>query len=270
MEHTLIGNFRVHSGFHSRFLKSDRDVIVYLPPGYEDSPDRRYPVCYLHDGQNLFDAATAFLGREWGLDELVEQMIRDGEIEPLILAGIYNTGEKRIDEHTHIRDRNGRGGLAGKYGRLIVEELKPMIDREYRTWPNAENTGLGGSSLGGLASLYIGFRHPMAFGKLIVMSPSLWWAQRDILHCLRTRAKQPQQKIWLDVGACEGTDPGSCVQDARDLRDLLLSRQWILDGSLKFVEEEGAEHIETAWGRRMREALRFLFPNAARFDGNVP
>ena len=270
MEHTLTGNFRVHSNFHSRFLKPNRDIIVYLPPGYEESPDARYPVCYLHDGQNLFDAATAFLGNEWGVDELVEEMIRGGEIEPLILVGIYNAGEKRIDEYTQARDRNGRGGLATKYGRLLVEELKPFIDREYRTWPNSENTGMGGSSLGGLATLAIGLEYPLVFGKLIVMSPSVWRARRDILRRIPARRQRSRQKIWLDVGTCEGDNPQVCVQDVRDLRDVLLRKRWTLESNLKFVEEEGAEHTEKAWGQRMREALRFLFPKQASFDANVP
>ncbi len=103
-----------------------RDVIVYLPPGYNSALDRRYPVLYLHDGQNLFDSATAFAGNEWGLDEVAEELIQTGQIQPLIIAGIYNTGPHRIAEYTHVRDRRGRGGRARAYGKLIVDDLKPL------------------------------------------------------------------------------------------------------------------------------------------------
>ena len=182
MHHTLTGNFQHLTGFRSRFLKTPRDIIVYLPPGYDESREARYPVLYMHDGQNLFDAATAFLGNEWGLDETAERLIAAAEMQPLIIVGVYNTGNERVAEYTPIKDKRGRGGRARAYGKLLVKELKPLIDSEFRTLPDTANTALGGSSLGGLVSLYFGLEHPEVFGKLMVMSPSVWWANGAILR----------------------------------------------------------------------------------------
>lgn len=261
MNHTLTGTLRLHKALSSRFLDEPRDVIVYLPPDYNSSPRRRYPVLYLHDGQNLFDAATAFAGNEWGLDELAEEMIRTAQIEPLIIVGIYNAGSKRMSEYTHIRDRRGRGGRARVYGKLVVEDVKPFIDDEYRTLNDPSNTGLGGSSLGGLVTLYLGLHYPDIFGKLVVMSPSIWWANRAILRELKKLRVKSRQKIWLDIGTCEGQNPETCVKNVKDLYETLLAKGWEPGKDLEFIEDQGAGHNESAWGFRMRHALRFLFPN---------
>ena len=260
MDHTLTGTLRLHKAVRSRFVEAARDIIVYLPPDYNSAAERRYPVLYLHDGQNLFDAATAFAGNEWGLDELAEELIQSGQIEPVIIVGIYNAGEKRITEYTHVRDRRGRGGRARAYGKLIREDLKPFIDAEYRTLPDFADTGLGGSSLGGLVTLYLGLHHSRTFGKLIVMSPSIWWANRAILREVRKLPGKSGQKIWLDIGTCEGQNPDSCVKNAEDLRDALVAKGWQPGYDLEFVEDQGAGHNEKAWGARMRHALKFLFP----------
>jgi predicted alpha/beta superfamily hydrolase len=260
VEHTLTGNIKLHRAIKSQFVEDARDVIVYLPPDYESAAERRYPVLYLHDGQNLFDAATAFAGNDWGLDELTEEMIQTGEIQPLIMVGIYNAGPKRIAEYTHVRDRRGRGGRARNYAKLIVEELKPFVDSEYRTLADRANTGLGGSSLGGLVTLYLGLHYPDIFGKLIVMSPSIWWANRAILREVRKLRQRLPQKIWLDIGTCEGQDPDLCVKNAKDLARALVSKGWQPEHDFKFVEDQGAGHNEKAWGFRMRDALKFLFP----------
>jgi enterochelin esterase-like enzyme len=151
---------------------------------------------------------------------------------------------------------------------LIVEELKPFIDGEYRTCPDVANTGLGGSSLGGLVTLYLGLHYPELFGKLIVMSPSVWWARRAILREVRKLRHKTEQKIWLDVGTCEGHDADACVKNVKDLRDALIERGWRLEEDLRYVEDQGAGHDEKAWGTRMRDALTFFFParNAAGFS----
>lgn len=260
MNHTLTGTLRLHRALRSQHVEEPHDVIVYLPPGYNCAPEQRYPVLYLQDGQNLFDAATAFGGNEWGLDELAEELIARREIQPLIIAGIYNAGPARISEYTPVRDRRGAGGHASAYAKFIVQELKPFIDSEYRTLPDPAHTALGGSSLGGLVTLYIGLRFPEIFGKLIVMSPSVWWGNRAILRQLRKLNQKPRQEIWLDIGTCEGTDPENCVRNVRDLYAALVEKGWQPDDDLKFVEDEGAGHDERAWGARMRGALTFLFP----------
>src|SRR5687767_4496361 len=141
-QHTLSGDVRHHKSFHSTLLRNDRDLVIYLPPGYDTNPKARYSVLYLHDGQNLFDGATAFIpGKEWQIDETAQRLIAAGKIEPLIIVGINNTGKDRIDEYTPVQDTKRRmGGKADLYGRMLVEELKPFIDANYRTIRDARHT----------------------------------------------------------------------------------------------------------------------------------
>jgi predicted alpha/beta superfamily hydrolase len=253
----------LHRSFHSRHLPGDRDIVVYLPPGYEASPESRYPVLYMHDGQNLFDAETAFLGQEWRADETADELIEAGEIEPLIMVGIYNTGAKRIDEYTPTRASSGeQGGQAHLYSAMIIDEVKPFIDAEYRTLEGPNNTALGGSSLGGLATLYIGLIHPEVFGKLAVLSPSVWWNHGAILSIIHDMAiREPRASIWLDIGTNEGNHPARIVRDARLLRDLLVRKGWQKGVDLAYFEDPGAFHSESAWAARLPDVLRFLFGN---------
>ena len=218
----------------------------------------------MHDGQNLFDAATSFAGTEWGLDETAEELIRARQMQPVIIVGIYNTGMHRLGEYTPFKDRRGRGGRAWLYGKLLVQELKPFIDQNYRTLPGAENTGLGGSSLGGLVTLSLGLHYPSVFGKLAVMSPSVWWANRAILRQVATFTQQHaggiRPKIWLDMGTEEDQKADIHVDNVIDLRDALCAEGWALGQDLHFLLDEGAGHNEAAWGYRARAALPFLFP----------
>ena len=259
--HTLTGNIRIHKNFHSKFLPNDRDVIVYLPPDYEADRKKRYPVLYLQDGQNLFDGATSFIpGVEWGVDETAEALITSHVIEPLIIVGIYNTGDHRKNEYTPTKDPYlNSGGEADLYGRLLVEELKPCIDAQYRTLKSPINTGLGGSSLGGLVSLYLGLKYPKVYGKLAIMSPSVWWGENVILQFVQELKSKPKQRIWLDMGTKEG---GNAIEGARLLRDALVARGWVLNNDLKYFEAEGAGHSERAWAQRVGPMLKFLFHNS--------
>jgi predicted alpha/beta superfamily hydrolase len=261
VEHTLTGEFRVHRSFHSSYLPHDRTIIVYLPPGYDPSHIRRYPVLYLHDGQNIFDRATS-VGEEWGVDETAQGLIESGAIEPLIIVGVYNTGEHRIDEYTPTGSaKMHKGGQADLYGRMLVEELKPFIDARYRTLPSAANTGLGGSSLGGLLTMHLGLRYPTVFNKLAVLSPSVWWDSRVIVREVRSLHRKLPLRIWLDAGTREGD---RVCEDARLLRDALIEKGWTLDSDLKYFEAEGAEHNEQSWGSRVDPILRYLFPKKRR------
>jgi predicted alpha/beta superfamily hydrolase len=256
---TLTGHFRTHPAFNSSFLPVAHDVLVYLPPGYESDTARRYPVLYLHDGQNLFDASTSFSG-EWHVDEAAQELISSGEIEPIIIVGIYNAGAYRIEEYTPTRDRAKRaGGKAKLYGRMIVEELKPFIDREYRTLPDAANTGLGGSSLGGLVSIYLGLLYSGIFWKLAVLSPSVWWDNRFMVRRIRALATKPPSRIWLSTGTAEGE---GVTEAARRVRDALIAKGWVPGHDLAYAELEGAKHEEAAWAAIIPDVLRFLFPPA--------
>ncbi len=262
-EHTLTGNIHRHPDFESRILQNRRDVLVYLPPGYRRARTRRFPVLYLNDGQNMFDAATAFNGVEWGADETAQRLVTGKLIEPLIIVAVANTGEHRLHEyaptsgrvypHKRIRSK----GWLGKYGRFLVHELKPFIDASYRTRPEAESTGLGGSSLGGLATMALGLWFPHVFTRLCVMSPSIWWDEQviyDMVEDLDEEARLPL-KIWLDTGTAE-----EGWEHARGLRDRLVEKGWRLHDDLHYLEDEGAGHTESAWAHRLEAALRFLYP----------
>jgi len=265
--HTLTGDIRVHKSFHSEILKNDRDVIVYLPPGYAAAKRSRYSVFYMHDGQNLFDGATSFIpGQEWSVDETAQALIAAGKIEPLIVVGIYNTKD-RINEYTAAEDAKYKmGGKADLYGRMIVEELKPFIDANYRTRKEAKHTGLGGSSLGGLASLYLALKYSDVFGRAAVVSPSVWFANKQIVHYVESQPKNPGVRIWMDMGTKEGRDAAGAQQavaDARLLQQTLIKKGWKDGKDLKYFEAEGAEHNERAWAARAELILTFLFPRKA-------
>ncbi|HSY67736.1 MAG TPA: alpha/beta hydrolase-fold protein [Edaphobacter sp.] len=244
--------------FHSEILPDDRVVSVYLPPQYLKQEDRRFPVFYLQDGQNLFDGRTSYItGRTWNANTTADRLTEEGKIEPVILVGVANTGLRRMAEYTPTRDFKMGGGEGRSYGRLLMEELKPLIDRTYRTLGDGKNTGLGGSSLGGLISLYLGFAHPEVFGKIAVMSPSLWWDHRSILNTINDQATRPDLRIWLDMGTAEGVRH---LRDADMLERLLLKRGWRSGVDLAYVKAQGAVHDERAWSDRFGDVLRFLFP----------
>jgi predicted alpha/beta superfamily hydrolase len=249
--------YRVHE-FHSNILPDDRVVSVYLPRQYMEQEERQFPVLYLQDGQNLFDGHTSYIaGRTWQAHATADRLNLAGAIEPLILVGVANTGLRRMAEYTPTRDFKMGGGEGRSYGRLLVEELKPFIDRTYRTLAGPGNTGLGGSSLGGLISLYLGFEYPEVFGKLAVMSPSLWWDHRSLLSYVEQAEPKPDLRIWLDMGTAEGARH---LRDTDLLNSVLLKRGWRSGVDLAYVKAAGGVHDEDAWARRFGDGLRFLFP----------
>jgi predicted alpha/beta superfamily hydrolase len=155
----------------------------------------------------------------------------------------------------------GGGGSADLYGRMLVEEIKPLIDRKYKTLPSAASTGIGGSSLGGLLTLHLALKYPTAFNKLAVVSPSVWWDNRVIVREVQALSAKLPLRIWLDVGTAEGPD---VVADARALRDALIAKGWVPEHDLKYVEAEGGQHNEQSWGSRVGEVLKFLYPSRSR------
>ena len=273
---------RLHN-FQSSYLPTDRDIAIWLPPTYGADPDRRYPVLYLHDGQNLIDPRTSYVpGRTWCAHATADRLTREQLIEPLILVGINNTGHHRMEEYTPSKDWRHGGGKGPLYARLLVDELKPFIDSSLRTLTTPENTGLAGSSLGGLISLAIGLDYPQVFGKLGVLSPSVWWNRRDILTRIgpedspRPRILppflrgnpsprpepvfhegRPRPRIWLDMGMNEGLRH---LRDCDLLHDRLLTRGWQDNVDLKYLRVPGGVHDEDAWARRFDRVLQWLFP----------
>lgn len=241
--------------FASEILGNERQITVYLPPGYHDRKDRRYPVLYLHDGQNLFDPERSFAGDTWRVREAADEAIGAHRARPMIIAGVDHAGTRRIDEYTPTLDeRRAAGGGAEKYGRMLIEELKPLIDAKYRTDPG--DTALGGSSLAGLATLFLGLRHPDVFRRLAVMSPSVWWDGKAVLGEVdRFAGERPA--IWLDTGGREGFD---ALADARTLRDRLRDKGWDPRRDLRYFEDRRADHSERSWAKRIGPVLEYLFP----------
>lgn len=257
---TLHPRLHLHQAFHSSNLPCDRDIIVYLPLNYDREPQRAFPVLYLHDGQNLFDPNTSFIrGRTWQVREHADAAIEAGEVEPLLIVGISNTGDHRLAEYTHDRDPQRGGGEADNYGRLITEELMPWIARHYRVRTDRNSTGLGGSSLGGLVTLYLGLRYAQHFGKLAVLSPSVWWNRRSILGYVNEHAPNiwDRPRMWLDVGDQEGR---RTVHDAEQLARRLQANGWISGETFHFERIPDGTHDEASWARRVRPMLQFLFP----------
>lgn len=252
-----LGKLHRHKDFRSDRLAHARDLIVWTPPGYDLDDEQRYPVVVMHDGQNLFDPKTSYIpGNTWAAHRSVSRLIWAGDLPRMILVGVNHTGEHRIDEYTPTRDAHQkRGGRAEAYGNLIVEDLLPWVAANYRTLEGPRNTALGGSSLGGLATLAIGLRRPDVFGALAAFSPSIWWDKRWIIRMVQGLPARTDQRIWLDMGQKEGPH---MLHLARHLRDALVGKGWIEGEDLGYYEARHGKHTERAWGRRFGPALTFL------------
>ena len=243
---TLAGALLTWTDFYSPQLDNQRDVLVYLPPSYAEGA-RRYPVVYMHDGQNLFDSSTSYAGDDWHVGQTMDMLAGEG-IEAIIV-GLNHANEQRINEYNPFPNVwQGRGDL---YLRFLTETVKLQIDHDFRTRPERDDTGILGSSMGGLISLYAFFHVPETFGFAGVMSPSLWVGHNAIYDDVDAAPFTPG-KIYLDNGAREPT--------ARWMYGLLFKKGYRRDVDLKYVVEPEAEHTESAWARRLPDALRFLLP----------
>jgi predicted alpha/beta superfamily hydrolase len=267
-----VGTLEKHPAFPSRFV-APREVQVYLPHGYEKETSRRYPVLYLKDGQNVFDPSS--VGKEWEFDETADALIDAGRIEPLILVAVANTPARR-DEYTptevelklHDGSVSKGGGRSDLYARFLIEELKPFIDETYRTRPEAASTAVGGSSLGGLVSVWLGLENPDVFGNVLAVSPTVWWDHFVTLTKVEALPRKVPVRIWVDIGTLEGEN---AVSGARRLRDALEKKGWKLGSDLEYVEQEGGEHDEISWGSRVEGMLLFLYGTEDRAPAdNVP
>jgi predicted alpha/beta superfamily hydrolase len=269
--HTVVGDVRTLDSIYSPELRNQRKLYVYLPPSYANS-DQRYPVIYMQDGQNLFDQALSYAG-EWQVDETMEALSRAG-IEAIVV-GVPNTGARRVDEYSPFKDqRLHKGGRGDWYVAFLANTVKPLIDRDFRTLPEREHTGVLGSSMGGLISLYAFFCRPEVFGFVGAMSPSLWFAQAAIFSYVQQADPQPG-RIHLDIGTHEGSDTrivsgavstytSRYLSSAHRMRELLDRKGYRLGHDLQYQEEEEATHNEAAWARRLPGALRFLLARYQR------
>ena len=260
----VAGTVKVLRGVRSAELDNTRDILVYLPRSYPTA-NRTYPTLYMHDGQNLFDAATSFAG-EWRVDEALEALADDG-LEAIVV-GVPNTGANRLQEYSPFKDPRFGGGLAADYVKFIVETVKPLVDDAFRTTGEREDTMTIGSSMGGMISLYAFFERPDVFGAVGAVSPSVGFASGALIGYLE-RARFVGGRIYLDVGTHEGRprerdplelrgEPGAYVRMVREARDLLVRKGYREGPDLLYVEEEGALHNEAAWASRFPRLLRFL------------
>lgn len=263
-----------------------RRVWVWLPPGYDAEPDRRYPALYVLDGQNAFNVTTSFAG-EWEIDESLARLIAAGEVEPLIVVAVANGGALRTQEYTPWpgpdpaapAGARAAGGGADRHLDTIIAELMPAVDAAFRTRRGPEHTGLCGSSFGGLMALYAGWARPDVFGRLAAFSPSLIWAGDGPWQMIAGR-ERPPVRLYTDMGTRErgnlvdgdGNGLDDAIEKLRALREALLRRGFSEGRDLLVVEDEGARHHEAYWARRFPGAARFLFPGpaAGRATGTSP
>lgn len=257
------GDLRLHE-FRSRIFRNARFLRVWLPPGYDEpeNSEKHYPVLYLNDGQNLFEASASFNGVEWQVDETADRLIRENAVPPMIVVGVDNTGKDRLREYMPHRSMHpvmlrvqGR-----RYPDFLMKEVMPFVERTYRVATSPENTGLGGSSLGALIALYTVMARPGVFGRLLLESPSLWASNRQAIKDSRTVRIWPE-RVYLGVGTAEAGNAErdrTVVDDVREL-GAILRRAMLSETRLRLVVKEGAGHTEAAWAERFPEALRFLF-----------
>ncbi len=258
------GRFEIIQDFPSSYLDQPRDIRVYLPQSYGNDPGSPYPVLYMHDGQNVFDASTAAFGVEWQVDENVDALVQDGTMNEIIVVGIDNTSD-RTDEYTPTVDPIHGGGDGDLYARFIIDELKPYIDSHYLTACGPSYTAVMGSSLGGLISCYIGWNYADVFGMAGCVSPSFWWDDTYFLDFLQEPGiSVPACRFWIDIGTGEGDDEdgdglADPVSQARRVRDQMMALGLAFESSVGYLEVEGAVHDEASWAARVANPLLFFF-----------
>ena len=218
-------------------LDTDKKIWIYLPKKY-DSAKKKYPVIYMHDAQNLFDAKTSYVS-EWNIDEKLDSLNAQ-----VIIVGIEHGNEKRIDELTPFKNAKYGGGNADNYLRFIVETLKPEIDKKYRTKINTRNTSIFGSSLGGLVSYYAVIKYPEIFGKAGVFSPSFWFNRKEINE-LTQKSPALKAKIYFLCGDNEGD--ADVITDLNTIDDLIAKKRSSNLNLTKVNIVKGGQHNEKLW-----------------------
>jgi alpha-glucosidase len=236
-------------------LDRQRTIRVYLPPGYAASK-RRYPVLYMHDGQNLFDDATSFLG-EWGVDETLDELSKTRDIK-LIVVGIDNGGENRIHELTAWDSAKYGKGEGRQYMAFIVDVVKPYVDAHFRTKPDRANTAIMGSSLGALISHYALYQYPQVFSKAGIFSPAYWFAPA-VYDFTATRSLSTDAKVYFYAG---GSEDESMLPNLKRMTSLMQS-QGVSPQNVSVRIDPAAQHNEAAWRKEFPHAVEWLF-GAAR------
>ena len=245
----ITGRVNYHKNFVLDGLKP-RDIFVWLPPDYEIKNSKRYPVFYMHDGQNLVDPRTSNTFIDWQIDETADSLIRSSEIEPFIIVGINNTAD-RSTEYSNT-------SLGKKYVQLIIEVIKPFIDKEYRTLTDAKNTAVGGSSMGGLISMICAWENPDIFSKAACFSPAFKYREFDYTAVVQKDSLTKNNlMIYIDNG---GVDLEKILQPGVDKMTSVLKSKGFEEGKNLFVFiDKDATHNEEAWANRIHLPLKFFF-----------
>lgn len=265
---TARGDLHIHT-LKSATFGNERKIRVLLPAGYADiaNKDRRYPVLYLLDGQNVFDACLSDVSHhEWGADETVARLIAEKKIPPIIVVGVDHAGKDRAREYLPYKDFVGNPDMdepAGKqFPDFMVREVLPLVDGEYRTLQGAANTGIGGSSYGGAASLYALLAKPNTFGYGLVESPTLWVGMGQLVRDTSPLVAMPK-RVFMGFGGKESSDPAGSEKMIGLVR--MVESNFHAAGynasTFRVVVDADAQHTEAAWEQRLPGALTFLFGN---------
>ncbi|HEY8239936.1 MAG TPA: alpha/beta hydrolase-fold protein [Kiritimatiellia bacterium] len=226
-----------------------RDVVVWLPPGYATSVDRRYPVLYMHDGQNCFDPVTSFAGADWQVDEEATRLIKDGTLRELIVVAIYNTPDREVEY--------SRSPQGDAYMKWMAESLKPFIDRSYRASTTYDQTAVMGSSLGGLISFLLAWNYPDVFGQAACLSPAFNYKSDLTKEIAAYQGARKEIRVYIDNGG-QGVD--AKLQPGCEAMVAALKKQGFIQGKdLDVFYDPKAEHAERAWARRVYRPLLFMF-----------
>lgn len=246
----ITGEVRYHRNFTYKNILP-RDIIVWLPPNYNEDLKRHYPVLYMQDGQNLFDPGNSFTGIDWGADETADSLIKNDIIEPMIIIGISNTTDRK-EEYSPTK-------IGYTYMQFVVHRLKPFIDSLYRTLPERENTAVGGSSMGGLISFLLAWNYSDYFSKAACFSPAFMYEENDFTHIVHDyHGVKKDITFYIDNG---GAGLEEILQPGVDkMSSELAKKGFIKNKDLFVVIDSAAEHNELAWSKRIHNPLKIFFP----------
>jgi predicted alpha/beta superfamily hydrolase len=245
----VTGMVQYHRSVKSQYLQNNRDVIVWLPPDYSDESSK-YPVLYMHDGQNIVDQSTSFLGADWMVDEVATELIEDNKMSKIIVVGVYNTNSRTAE---YSPNHLGRA-----YTQFLIDELKPFIDKNYRTLTGPENTAVAGSSMGGIISFHIAWEYPDVFGMAACMSPAFMIDDNEIVKRVKSYSgiKKPV-KFYIDNGTI-GLEK-KFDASMNEIVSLLKKMGYKDNMDLMVYIDEGAEHNEISWSKRIHIPLMYFF-----------
>lgn len=247
----ITGEYRVHDEFPSQYLVQDRKVIVWLPPSYFQHPERNYPVLYLQDGQQMFDPKTSTWGQDWEVDEWCQKLMGENRMREIIAVAVYSTFEREEEYQPSFG--------AKKYLNFLLKELKPFIDKTYRTCPDREDTAIAGSSLGGTLAFFAAWHHPDTFFGAACLSPAFDIdGDRPLIDAVRSVKKPPDLRLYLYSGLGDSLECQLAVGTA-EMAKKLKAAGFKEGKNLQLCEDAGGKHNEASWARHTDHWLLYLF-----------